>query len=273
MTNKGWIALDIDGTITLDRYSVPREVIDFLRSLHEQGWRIALATGRTFTFSQKALSQFDFPYTLLPQNGSAAIDMPEKKLIFKKYLSQAVIPVFEQAYKGIQGDFLIYSGFEHGDICYYHPDHFSEEDEPFLKELKSRETLRPFSHKLETFPLVKCFGFKERVEKLASRLRETDLFQVALIRDPFIEDGHLLLVTDWSASKGLSLSELFKIKGRGERVIAAGDDENDLSLLEIADVKIAMAHAPEVLQAKADFIAKPTHELGIIHALQIALEK
>jgi hydroxymethylpyrimidine pyrophosphatase-like HAD family hydrolase len=109
--------------------------------------------------------------------------------------------------------------------------------------------------------------------KVASRLRETGLFQVAQIREPFVTDGYLLLVTDQSASKGLSLSDLFKIKGRGQRVIAAGDDENDLSLLEIADVKIAMAHAPEILRAKADFIAKPTHELGIIHALQIALSE
>jgi hydroxymethylpyrimidine pyrophosphatase-like HAD family hydrolase len=54
-------------------------------------------------------------------------------------------------------------------------------------------------------------------------------------------------------------------------VIAAGDDENDISLLMAADTKIAMAHAPESLQQVATFIAPPTKDQGIIKALQMAL--
>ena len=55
-------------------------------------------------------------------------------------------------------------------------------------------------------------------------------------------------------------------------MIAAGDDENDISLLEAADVKIAMSHAPEKLQEIAQFIAPPTRDLGIITALQMVLK-
>ena len=70
---KGWIALDIDGTITLDKYSVPQPVIDYLGSLSRSGWRIALATGRPYAFASMALSKFDFPYVFLVQNGSAGL--------------------------------------------------------------------------------------------------------------------------------------------------------------------------------------------------------
>ncbi len=79
----------------------------------------------------------------------------------------------------------------------------------------------------------------------AEKLRGTEAFQVARIRDPFVENYNLLLVTDKAVSKGLSMDELFKMRGRGGKVIAAGDDENDISLLQAADVKIAMSHAPE----------------------------
>ena len=61
----GWIALDIDGTITLDKYSVPQEVVDYLRKLEKSGWNIAMATGRSFVFASMALSKFDFPFTFL----------------------------------------------------------------------------------------------------------------------------------------------------------------------------------------------------------------
>ena len=109
------------------------------------------------------------------------------------------------------------------------------------------------------------------MDLIAGRLKALGSFEVAKIRDPFEAGTYILLVTDSKASKGLSLSRVLQLKGRGATVIAAGDDENDISLLNVADIKIAMAHAPESLQQVATFIAPPTEELGIIHALQIAI--
>jgi len=91
------------------------------------------------------------------------------------------------------------------------------------------------------------------------------------VLDPFVKGVHLLLVTDRLASKGASLTELTHSYGRGEKVIVAGDDLNDRSLFAVADVKIAMAHAPASLQAEADLIAPPTAQFGIIDALNKAL--
>lgn len=275
MGSKGWIALDIDGTITLDKYSVHAEVTDYLRSLQKEGWNIAMATGRPFAFASMALSQFDFPYVFLAQNGSLALEMPTKKLLFKKYISARTIPLVEQAYGGINSDFVVYAGFEKGDFCYWRPQRFSPEDLHYLQDLQKRqkekwETVDGFDH-IDDFPLIKCFGHEMRMNKIAEQLRATGKFQVTKIRDPFEEGYFLLLVTDQKASKGASLKDVFALKGRGPRVIAAGDDENDISLLEAADIKIAMAHAPESLQQVATFIAPPTRDHGIIKALQMAL--
>lgn len=276
--HKGWIALDIDGTITLDKYSVPSQVTDFLRKLVSEGWKLAMATGRPFAFASMALSEFDFPYVFLPQNGSVALEMPARKLLFKDYLHPNCIPFIEKAYEGIDSDFLIYAGYEKGDFCYWRPHRMTSEDLQYLKDLQNRQkeawqAVENFDlDQLNPFPLVKCFGPIQRMEKVAERLRKMERFQVAMIRDPFVENFSLLLVTEKGASKGLSLERVFKTYGRGALVIAAGDDENDISLLEAADVKIAMDHAPESLQEKATLIAPPTQKLGIIHALQLALK-
>jgi hydroxymethylpyrimidine pyrophosphatase-like HAD family hydrolase len=125
---------------------------------------------------------------------------------------------------------------------------------------------------MPSFPLVKCFGPLERMEKIAKRLKALARFQVALMRNPFDPSGSIVLVTDKAASKGLSLQEVFRMFGRGPVVIAAGDDENDYSLLQAADIKIAMSHAPNVLQEFADILAPPTSKMGIIHALQMAIK-
>lgn len=274
MKGKGWIALDIDGTITLEKYSVPDEVTAYLRSLAADGWRIAMATGRPYAFASRALSTFDFPYYFLAQNGSAVLEMPGKKLLFKRYLTESAIEVVEKAYEGIDSDFLIYSGYETGDFCYFRPHRMAEEDLRYIEDLKKRqkEEWKPVDRfAIDSFPLIKCFGPLPRMNKVAERLRKSGRFQVTMIRDPFDENSMIILVTEKNASKGLSLEELFRKKGRGGLVIAAGDDENDLSLLKAADVKIAMAHAPEALQDAADYIAPPTKEYGIIKALQLAI--
>ncbi|MGB7978339.1 MAG: HAD family hydrolase [Chlamydiales bacterium] len=277
MISKGWIALDIDGTLTLAKYSVPTEVALFLRHLQKEGWRIALATGRPFAFAAMALTEFDFPYIFLAQNGSLALEMPHKKLLFKSYISREAIPLVEKAYEGIDSDFLIYAGYEEGDFCYWRPERFSYEDRDYLIDLqqrqpeKWREAGRYEEMNLKSFPLIKCFGKEARMDLIAGRLKALGSFEVAKIRDPFEAGTYILLVTDSKASKGLSLSRVLQLKGRGATVIAAGDDENDISLLNVADIKIAMAHAPESLQQVATFIAPPTEELGIIHALQIAI--
>jgi hydroxymethylpyrimidine pyrophosphatase-like HAD family hydrolase len=256
---------------------VPREVTAFLRSLQHDGWNIAMVTGRPFAFAAMALSEFDFPYTFLAQNGSLALEMPERKILFKTYIQSNSIPLFEKAFEGIDSDFLIYAGYEKGDFCYWRPGRFSGEDLDYLADLQKRqkekwvEVDRYEEIQLDAFPLVKCFGHTSRMDVIAARLRASKKFEVTKLRDPFVEGYHILLVTDVKASKGNSLTKVLQLKGRGSRVIAAGDDENDISLLKVADIRIAMAHAPESLQEVATFIAPPTKDHGIIKALQMAL--
>lgn len=277
MKSKGWIALDIDGTITLDKYSVPKEVIAFLRTLREEGWGIILATGRPFAFAMTAIKDFDFPFLFSAQNGSIVLEMPQRKILFKSYIPISSIPDIENIYQNIEGDFLIYAGFDEGDYCFWRPAKYTKKEIDYLTDLQSwqNEKWRAVDHfndlPLDAFPLIKCFGPKAQMDQIKSRLKELKKFEVATIRDPFVENTHLLLVTDIQASKGKSLSKIFEMKGRGH-VIAAGDDENDISLLQVADTKIAMEHAPEILRQMASFIAPPTKDFGIIAALKKAVK-
>jgi hydroxymethylpyrimidine pyrophosphatase-like HAD family hydrolase len=278
MKEQGWIALDIDGTITHDKYAVPLEVAAYLRSLSQRGWSIVFATGRSLSFALRALSGMDFPFTCLPQNGSAAVSIPGQQLLFKHYLSPDSIASLDWAFEGLSSDYILYGGFERKDQIYYRPSRFLKEESSRIKIWQEREkepwkALDEFSaDKIGPFPLAKAFGPLPRMKEAAERLRQLSLFEVAFIRDPFAENEGILLITDPKATKGAALKELLKTQGKKGRVIAAGDDDNDRSLLECADVKIAMPHAPSSLLEMADFLAPPTSQNGIIYALQIATQ-
>jgi hypothetical protein len=275
MGKKGWIALDIDGTITLDKHIIPAPVITFLKQLYESGWNIVFATGRSYTFASIPLGSLDFPFYFLPQNGSVILKMPEKVIFEKKYLSLEDLQIATRVCSGLHTDPLVYGGFEIGDHCFYRPGYFSLEDQGYLTELKNREgeiwdQVPSFDLcTVDYFPLLKYFGRPEKMKQVAHLLE--NVFSVAQIRDPFAPGIDLLLVTKKDVSKGRSLERLFNKEGRGSLVIAAGDDINDLSMFEVADFRIAMPHAPKVLLEQADLIATPTSEFGIIQALSKAI--
>jgi hypothetical protein len=275
---KGWIALDIDGTITLEKYSVPKPVTAYLKNLEKAGWKIAIATGRSFHFASLALSQFDFPYILICQNGSVALDMPSQNILFKKYLNWNHVAHIEKAYEGVDSDFVIYMGVEERDLCYFRPHRFPEAAIPAIRALQETQkekwrAVPDFSSELMPhFAIAKGFGPYEEMRLIVERLDASDRFQAPLMRNSFAPGAAIVLVTDLLATKGHALQEVFKTHGRGPLVIGAGDDENDLSLLMVSDVKIAMAHAPDSLQERADILAPPTSHMGIIHALQMGID-
>ncbi|HCJ83430.1 MAG TPA: hypothetical protein DHV52_03760 [Parachlamydiales bacterium] len=279
MLEKGWIALDIDGTTTAHVREIPWEVSQFLKGLARKGWRIFFITGRVYSWTLQSLSPLSFPYLFAVQNGADIIEMPAHRLLSRAYLSPKIIPFLEKAYRNIAYDYLIYAGFEKGDFCYYRPRRFPEEIAWYLDLLKSFSPA-PWQKREEfsfaegdSFPLIKCFGSKEAMTPLFEALLHLRELTVSMIRDPLCERFYLLLITDRKASKGTALDRARAAFHSTAPLIAAGDDFNDLPMLEKADIKIVMQTAPEEVKARADILAPSASECGIIPALKEALQR
>lgn len=70
-------------------------------------------------------------------------------------------------------------------------------------------------------------------------------------------------------SKGTGARALLEaLPERPSRVIAFGDSENDLSVLEVADVAVVMGSASERVRAVADIVAPPASERGVARVLE-----
>lgn len=269
----GWIALDIDGTITDETHHAPKEVVQFLHSLQEKGWEIVFITGRTFSFGYSVVKEFDFPYYLAVQNGADILRMPEKELIARHYLDDKVIPVLNEAYRGEKEDFLVYAGFERGDFCYFRPQRFSAPLTEHLKKIMALspepwEAVKDFDFgKGISFPLAKCLGSKEAMQRINSTLQAFPEVSATMIRDPLGIDIYLNLVTAKMATKGNALLVIKQLIGEGGITIAAGDDLNDISMLQNADIKIVMDSAPSEMHSLATILASHGEQHGIIEAL------
>ena len=76
-------------------------------------------------------------------------------------------------------------------------------------------------------------------------------------------------VTPKGVSKGAALSELLPTLGLGlDSLLAIGDGSNDLSMLELAGLSVAMGNgAPDVLQC-ADVTTLTNDEEGVANAIE-----
>lgn len=271
---KGWIALDVDGTLTDEKYSIPQPVVDYLNDLAKE-WKIAIVTGRSFSFARASISKLGFPFLFFVQNGSLVLKMPREEIYLKSYMDSSVIASIEKAFEGIEGVMLVYSGYDQDDQCFWR-EGVTKQYEKYLKKLHDTQEqkgrgVKKFS--TGEIPLIKCIGKLDKVVVLAERLRRDQLIQFSLIKDPFDENFYILMVTKKGVSKGEILKKVIEKENERGVVIVAGNDDNDFSMFDVANIKIAMPSSPPEMLNSADFVAPPVEEFGIISALELAIKR
>ena len=276
---KGIIALDIDGTVTAQAHELDSQVIDMLHCLSKERWGIIFITGRPFQWGETLLRSLPFPYAMAVQNGALLLEMPERKVLIRKYLTRDILSKMESLRQVYDTDFVIYSGLENDDWCYYCPHSFPPsllsyglQRAAFLGE--KWQSLSTFSDlPLSQFTSIKFFAKDQRAFLLSQKIESELGLHAPPNRDPFNPDYFVIQATHAEANKGDILKEFIHMMRISGPIIAAGDDYNDYSMLKLADMKIVMATAPPDLLALADIIAPPATQQGIIQGLRDAMQR
>lgn len=271
---KGVFAFDIDRTLTDRSHMIPNEVILRLIDLYGKGWIVALITGRTFSFANIALKDLAIPFYLGLQQGSDIVHMPSKEHLYRAHLDRCILELMDvcmQTYP--KHPLLLYSGFEKGDFCYFHPKSIAEKHRPIIEIIRSRspaawvELFHWSEVTQDSFPMLKSFGTLEEMENVKEIFSGKPGIVCELILDDPERGLYVLLITSKKASKGNALRFICEHSNNKGIVVAAGDEENDRSMLEYADYRIVMKTAPQKLQEIASYLAAPACELGIIEAI------
>jgi 5-amino-6-(5-phospho-D-ribitylamino)uracil phosphatase len=275
--NKGLICLDIDGTITSDKYSIPEIVLKYLEKRHKQGWKIALLTGRSYVFSKKILSQFSYDFYFSTQNGANVLKMPQKENLYENYLLNETLEILKKNIDLKDQAVVIYASLEDGGDCYFLKDHLSLDKKDYVDELFRRQGTKSFAlkkltdFKNEKFPLIKFIGTFADISSINEKVLKLEKFQTVVIKDPFDTRFYVLMISNKNCSKGTAVKFLKENCLNGGKIICAGNDKNDFSMFEYSDVKIAMPSSPDEMIESADIISPSVEENGIMHALDQAI--
>lgn len=263
---------DIDGTLTYGNEPISEETAAFLRSKKNEGYEIILITGRNFSFVFPLLKYLDFPFYLGLYNGSLLISMPNKTVIYQKYLPLDLVLKLSVIFEKSGHEFIVESGIEENDIVYFRKERFSEKEVKYfsLRQIASnciwKEINCFYEMNIKHVPILKCFADKAELYQLMTKIKQEHDVQITIIEDPF-KIFYALLLTHNKANKGLLLKN-FISEGLCKEIIVCGNDLNDLSMLELATKKVVIENSPQELLDIADVIIKKPQERSIAKAFE-----
>ena len=258
------IALDLDGTLTNhDKVVTPRTRQALLKA-QEQGAIIILASGRpTYGIVPVAecLELEKRGGYILSYNGGNIVNAKTGEKLFSQFLPDAVIPILYKYAKEKNHALLGYAGNE---IITEMPDDPYVKEESRINKMNIRkvdnllDALEPHPTKLlmtgDPTDMIKAE--EELVEILGEKM---DIFRSA----PFF-----LELVPKGIDKAQSLLRLLsKINLTPADLMAFGDGYNDLSMLKLASVGVAMANAAPEVRADADYVTLSNEEDGVAEAL------
>ena len=258
------IALDLDGTLTNHEKVVTPKTREALLQASAKGAVIILASGRpTYGIEPvaKCLELNKQGGYILSYNGGNIVNAKTGEKLFSQFLPDEVIPEL-YAYAKEHGHALL--GYAGNEIITEMPDDQYVKEESRINKMNIRkvdnlfESLEPHPTKLLMTgdPTLMLKAEEELVEKLRDRM---DIFRSA----PFF-----LELVPKGIDKAKSLTRLLtKINLTPADLIAFGDGYNDLSMLKLAGMGVAMENAAPEVRAEADYVTLSNEEDGVAAAL------
>jgi len=271
------LALDIDGTLTDPNFKVPARNIAALRTAHEAGIEIILATGRRHDYALPIAKELGFPIWLISSNG-ALIRSSDGATFFTdrlpartareliqymdEFRGHAVL-TFDRPANVPGNDSLV---LESADELNNTVSRWLEVNRPYIKFVS------PLENALTEDPLQAMYcGRVALMERLQQKLNQADfLDKITVMRTQYDHrDLCILDILNRECSKGHALKRWAEERGiNREQIMAIGDNHNDLEMLEFAGVAVVMGNASNELKQNGWIVTGSNAECGVAHAVE-----
>ncbi len=249
---------DLDGTLLNNRSQIDEEMKLALQEMTSKGHYLVLSSGRPLDsiLEVKELAGIDFPNVyIIASNGAVIYNCDKDEIVHEIRVSfEDVSDIWnfakeQQAHVQTYSDDSIITAVEDEEIAYYrHRIHL-----PLILSNTPWEVLKQPPHKL----LLIDLHDHERLAYIQTLLEQSfgDRLQTVFSNPYYLE------VFAKDAGKGNSLRHLCDYLDIAiANSYAAGDAENDLSMLQAAGTAIVMCNGTDELKKHADIITKRSND-------------
>ena len=250
------VVLDLDGTLLWPDHSLSAENAAAVRACRERGVEVTLASGRSFQAMRKYAEALAITSPIIALNGGTTIEPQSGAIHVKAMLSPAQVQhisamLLEQEIPfvifGVRAIYALPGMVDRNIMTSY--------DEPPITEVSD---LRAIPDPLKVLSFLEASS------------RDAELLPLVAGVTDQVRSGPLFL--EWlpfNINKGSALQDLMQERGlHPDEVLAIGDGQNDMSMLQVAGISVAMGNAPAEVSACAKYHTTRCEENGVAAALR-----
>ncbi|MCD5414437.1 MAG: Cof-type HAD-IIB family hydrolase [Clostridiales bacterium] len=254
------LALDVDGTLLNSRGEVSEKTIEKIREIVNKGILVLISTGRPTQGTVELFEKLELKMPVIAYNGAKIVNLNTGEILLEQNLRGVDVKKIVEIGEELKTTIIIwsknqlYSNIMNDNVTAYKK---LSGVEPIIID-NYEDIIRQGATKVLWIDEVEVIA---EFQKLLDTKLDADVNYCT-------SKPYYLEFIDESVSKGRALSILcdrYKIKR--EEIIAIGDGQNDITMLEFAGVGIAMGNSSQEVKDKADYVTASNDEEGIALAI------
>ena len=260
----------MDGTLLNSRKQISAATQAILLKAHERGIHVVISTGRTYADAEYYARLVGLRSPIIAANGAYIQEHEQHQLIYQSLLSEKlalkildicnqyhVTPSFHTPEKEYYGNIFL--------IILWYLLRFKNKIKRNNNGVKRRYVISKRQWRKviakEQAQILKCIIIdlnQKKINQIRQALAEVRELEVASSGSNNIE----LNCKGISKGKGVEiLAQYYNLKK--DEIIAIGDGENDLSMIEYAGLGVAMGNATDKVKEKADYVTDTNDNDGV----------
>lgn len=263
------IGLDLDGTLLTTEKKLLPFTKQVLTEAISRGILVLMATGRPYTGIPEELRDFPGIRYALTSNGARILDTRTGETLIEHLLplksAKKALEIMRK-YDTLQEVYFDGQGYAEAEKLdrierYHHNPHMWE----YVR--KSRKPVKSILELIagENRDMDKLQALFADMGELAAAWRELEQYEELVLVSSL---SYNIEINAVGVEKGKGLIELGALLGiRPEEIMACGDGDNDIGMLEKAGIGVAMGNAEEKVKAAADYVAETNDDEGAAKAI------
>ncbi len=267
------LAIDIDGTLLDPQFQVSEANLAALRRAHDAGVEVVLVTGRRHMFALPIAQALGFELWLISSNGAVTKSTTGEHL-HTELLPAATTRKLIAGMAEFRGNaVLTFDRDGKGSLVVERTDELHGSISRWMeKNAAYIEKVVPLEHSLTEDPIQAMFcGGIARMKEAQRHLATLGMSEEITVLKTEYEARDLCIidVLRHGCSKGHAVRRFAEYKGIArERVMAIGDNYNDIEMLEFAAFPVIMGNACAELKQLGWTVTLPNDQSGVAAAVE-----
>ena len=255
------VAIDLDGTLLNSSKLISDQTIEALQCLPQQGVRVVIASARPPRSVRHIYQMLRLDTLQINYNGALIWDEPKRAAVFHQPMDCALVRRMIDRVRGAYPQVLVTCEI----MDRWYTDRVDQTYTTETGRLFKPDVVAPVdSFCVEPITKLLFLGDPRVVSAIEPMLKSAFTDDVTVLRT----DEQLVQVMHRRASKSRSLKRVAKHYGVSDReIMAIGDAPNDVGMLQLAGVAVAMDNAAAVVKEVADWVAPSNNDHGVHAAL------